>query len=74
MMLNEFGSKEGMRIVSKVTFGKEVSTRDLDQKKKKKRKSPVLLIANLQHNLEYGIFMMHSKRHSSIEARRQVMQ
>ena len=71
-MLNEFGSKEGIRIVSKVTFGKEVSTRDLDQKKK--RKSPVLLIANLQHNLEYGIFMMHSKRHSSIEARRQVMQ
>lgn len=71
-MLNQLGSKESIRIVSKVTFGKEVSTRDLA--KKKKRKSPVLLIANLQHNLEYGIFRMHSKRHSSVEARRQVMQ
>ena len=61
--------------MSKVTFGKEVSTRDLAKKKKKeKEKDPVLLIADLQHNLKSGIFMMHSKRRSSLEARRQVMQ
>ena len=41
---------------------------------KKKNKDPVLLIADLQHNLKSGIFMMHSKRRSSLEARRQVMQ
>lgn len=52
----------------------------LGQKKKKKQnnnkknKDPVLLIADLQHNLKSGIFMMHSKRRSSLEARRQVMQ
>lgn len=46
MTLNQFGSKESIRIVSRVTFRKEVGTRDL-AKTNKQTKGPGLLIADL---------------------------